>query len=578
MPISTPSKQPQGILLTPGVGTARRKRVSFGRDVDGQNLQSLGLEPRRTSLTEKLEKSRQLRPKSEPVKQDELDAHWEAVDADRDVTVDLSEPRSQSGQYWKTEYQRYHDEARAEMEKLVKYKQLAKAYAKNKDAESMRLKERLSAEQARVAEMEAKVGELTRQMATASGNPTQNDEVIRDLARQTTLAAQYRGQVKELEALVKKGLDKGDEDGQWLRGVSPRTSQTLMETQRQLKRARDQVQELDGLKNEHKKLRTDARAAEKRAQELEAAKDKTEAELRVAKTQTNELTAKLALAEERAKRKAELLEKLQGDYEKLREESRRTARETRAALGAKDDEIARLKRLLSSDAHVSERASDDLNVPYSVDAPNADWTVDVTQLVSVRKEAKDLTIDSSGWGARIDKLGEQIKVISPRYEPSMTPTQIDKNNFTGRLKLLEKDLYKDTVYRQKAYESPIDRLSRHRSASALAERKAFDDNFTFDVNQDDFTTTLGHSDDLEATPRAKPAINPTEDVQIDLLNDKFARLGAKHSDDSVGCTSMRSMASTLPPGRHAAAVAKLEKRKADRRRRAGGFNKENVRP
>ncbi|KAI7922831.1 hypothetical protein M9X92_004653 [Pyricularia oryzae] len=782
MPISTPSKQPQGILLTPGVGTARRKRVSFGRDVaaadSDKNTTSDGLlsslatssheindtRRPRTSLTEKLEKSRQLQPKSQEYefyttkpgnstkKQQSTepeDGNWEEViedddddlDRDRDVTVDLNEPHSRSGRYWKTEYQRYHDEARAEMEKLVKYKQLAKAYAKNKDAEAMRLKERLSEEQARVAEMEAKVGELTRQIAirvSNSGGSMQEDaEVIRDLAKQTTLATQYRTQVKELEALVKKGLDKGfsdhGDDGNGLRAVSPRTSQTLMETQRQLKRARDQVQELGGLKNEHRKLKTDLRAAEKRAQELDLAKDRVEADLSAANTENKELTAKLALVEERARRKAEALDKLQEDYEKLREESRRTTRENRAAMRAKDDEISRLKKLLdkSSDVQISsERASEDLNAPYSTDAPNADWTLNVTQLGDVegrpeiqransgkrqdaaKEPGADITNDTSGWTARLDQLDKELKLASPRYEEPKAEVaakvtavdddalttdslHIDKNDFTQRLNMLEQHVYPadtkpsardsraarrdatratgaedrrhiSTVVEEDsgwtAGESPIrDRLrsrsqsrqrpaaasaastppratmaARRKSASALAERKTSEeDNFTFDINDDDFTKPLGRSsdnmlNDPEATPRAaatgskRPAVSvldrrvsvadipassartrsyeiknnrpssssSDEDMNIDLLSNKFARLGAAANskqphpmDDSVVeawrtmNTSMRSTASTLPPGRHAAAMARLEKRRADRRRRgAQGFDKENVRP
>ncbi|TLD12555.1 uncharacterized protein PgNI_02782 [Pyricularia grisea] len=778
MPISTPSKQPQGILLTPGVGTARRKRVSFGRDVaavdSGKNTTSDGsasslatsghdipdIRRPRTSLTEKLEKSRQLKPKSQdyefytinpknatkqPQSTQPEDGNWEEViedddddlDRDRDVTVDLNEPHSRSGRYWKTEYQRYHDEARAEMEKLVKYKQLAKAYAKNKDAEAMRLKERLSEEQARVAEMEAKVGELTRQIAirvSNSGGSMQEDaEVIRDLAKQTTLAAQYRTQVKELEALVKKGLDKGSsdhaDDGQGLRAVSPRTSQTLMETQRQLKRARDQVQELGGLKTEHRKLKTDLRAAEKRAQELDIAKDRVEADLNAANTENKELTAKLALVEERARRKTEALDRLQEDYEKLREESRRTARENRAAIRAKDDEISRLKKLLekSSDVQISsERASEDLNAPYSTDAPNADWTVNVTQLGDVEGRSEiqrensnkrqetaqepgaDITNDTSGWTARLEQLDKELKLASPRYEEpkanvvakvtavddalTTDSLHVDKNDFTQRLNMLEQHVYPtdtkpsardsraarrdatratgaedcrhiSTVVEEDsgwtAGESPIrDRLrsrsqsrqrhaastpprttmaARRKSASALAEREGSDDdNFTFDINDDDFTKPLGRSmdnmlNDPEATPRAtangskRPAASvldrrasvadlpaskartrsyesknnrpssssSDEDVNIDLLSNKFARLGAAANskqpqpmDDSVVDawktmnTSMRSTTSTLPPGRHAAAMARLEKRRADRRRRGAtqGFDKENVRP
>jgi hypothetical protein len=60
-----------------------------------------------------------------------------------DMTMDLNEPHSQSGKFWKSEYEHYHQEAKREMEKLLKYKQLAKSYAKKRDAEAIDLSEKL---------------------------------------------------------------------------------------------------------------------------------------------------------------------------------------------------------------------------------------------------------------------------------------------------------------------------------------------------------------------------------------------------------------------------------------------------
>jgi spindle pole body formation-associated protein len=171
----SPTK-PSGILLTPGTATARRKRVSFGHDVrDNVSTKTTsksglpdecpgkfpspwagntgdGLRPR-TRLTETMEKarSRVSRSKSGSKESDDEGA-WEEVedlDADPDITVDLNEPHSRSGKYWKSEFQRYHEEAKVEMDKLVKYKQLAKSYAKMKDTEAMDLNAKLKEEQER---------------------------------------------------------------------------------------------------------------------------------------------------------------------------------------------------------------------------------------------------------------------------------------------------------------------------------------------------------------------------------------------------------------------------------------------
>lgn len=455
--LGTPAKQrPQSILLTPGVGTARRKRVSFDHDVapaDGKNgsksglpddcpgkfpspwvapaqadngEDSTGARRPRTSLTEKLENSRKFKPQprqqdadgnkpatsilsakstTEDRASDVAEAIWEddddqpdASDRERDVTVDLNEPCSGSGRFWKSEYTRYHDEARAEMEKLVRYKNLAKSYAKIKDGEALELNKRLSEEQAKVAVMETQVAELTRRIAKShmngNGGGGANDEgdqaeILRDLTRQATLATQYRTQVKELEAIIKEGqaaAAAGLPDPETPRRrngsrvVSPRSNQALIESQRQLKRAREQVRELEGLKS-------DLRAVERRVDEMQSAKERAEAELDESKAKAKDAAAKLAVVEERARRKAEALEQLQEDHSKLREESRKAAREAKAELRAKNEEIARLKKALESNkpdpiavGQAASEHSDDVPTPYTPGPADVDWTVNVTQM------------------------------------------------------------------------------------------------------------------------------------------------------------------------------------------------------
>ncbi|KAL8326640.1 hypothetical protein RB597_003106 [Gaeumannomyces tritici] len=459
--LGTPAKQrPQSILLTPGVGTARRKRVSFGNDVapaDGKNGSKSGLPDDcpgkfpspwvapaqaddgedstaarrpRTSLTEKLENSRKFKPQprqqdadgdrtkpsqaasiftstkdtAEERASDLAEAIWEdnddqpeASDRERDVTVDLNEPCSGSGRFWKGEYTRYHDEARAEMEKLVRYKNLAKSYAKIKDGEALELNKRLHEEQAKVAAMETQVAELTRRIAKSHMNGAgggaddggDQAEILRDLTRQATLATQYRTQVKELEAIIKEGqaaAAAGSPEPETPRRrngsrvVSPRSNQALIESQRQLKRAREQVRELEGLKS-------DLRAVERRVDEMQSAKERAEAELDESKAKAKDAAAKLAVVEDRARRKTEALEQLQEDHSKLREESRKVAREAKAELRAKNEEIARLKKALESNktdsipvAQEPSEQSDDVLTPYTPGPADVDWTVNVTQM------------------------------------------------------------------------------------------------------------------------------------------------------------------------------------------------------
>ncbi|CRK46420.1 hypothetical protein BN1723_016670 [Verticillium longisporum] len=85
------------------------------------------------------------------------------------------------------------------MEKLLKYKQLAKSYAKMKDAEAVDLNEKLKEEQEKIVKMEKKITEMAAQMATRrlDGDEGENPQLMKDLARQTALAVQYRDQLKQ---------------------------------------------------------------------------------------------------------------------------------------------------------------------------------------------------------------------------------------------------------------------------------------------------------------------------------------------------------------------------------------------
>lgn len=183
-PLDVSPVKPPGILLTPGTATSKRKTVTFGTEVvdkedvnlgsseKGETPNHLGKFPspwnpkvkyqRKTSLTRTLENSRlgkrkngslkdqdkdrlnrmiaDMKPRNEestaPVNVETHDeptepqiTHTQVLkdDLDADVTLDLNEPRSSSGKYWKSEYEKYHEAAKAEMKNLFRYKQLAKS-------------------------------------------------------------------------------------------------------------------------------------------------------------------------------------------------------------------------------------------------------------------------------------------------------------------------------------------------------------------------------------------------------------------------------------------------------------------
>lgn len=89
----TPSK-PAGILLTPGTGTTRRKRVSFGHELAASKAAETN------GTTENSD--------------DEWEESEDSEANTNDATIDLNEPHSNSGRYWKEEYYKYHEGAKAE--------------------------------------------------------------------------------------------------------------------------------------------------------------------------------------------------------------------------------------------------------------------------------------------------------------------------------------------------------------------------------------------------------------------------------------------------------------------------------
>ena len=401
---ATPGRLP-GILLTPGTATSRRKRVSFGHNVEydessdtkpvfkiDKNARKPGLfgdKPKqpRTVLAQALENSRNQHNKAAAEEKQSVagaddDNAWEEVDdndndnngGDPDVTVDLNEPHSQSGRYWKSQFQRYQEDAKVEMSKLLKYKQLAKSYAKMKDSEAGDMHAKLREEKDRVAQMEARITQLANQIARTRTKGSDHDyqELISDLTRQTALAVQYRNQVKELEAMLQdtnaddvfreagngSEASSGATSRRWAQSTltsatSPRTQKTLIDTQRELRRARDQAKELTQVKEEVRRLKTALRAAEQRAvssenesKSLAADLASSEAASDASASKVQDLEKRAKFAEDERRRKDDELRLLQRKYDSLKEDAKARVGEAEQVLRRKNEQIADLKRQL----------------------------------------------------------------------------------------------------------------------------------------------------------------------------------------------------------------------------------------
>ncbi|RAL67468.1 hypothetical protein DID88_008223 [Monilinia fructigena] len=388
----SPTKPP-GILMTPGTAGTRRKTVSFGSDVDDnegkdrpqkivgraatpgkalnpRNFQKeeLSQPSRKTSLLKTLEDSRgsdsafkkrnQFSTTSstllntEVVKEKDIASSNDTkesrrsrskgvelskeLDSDADVTVDINDPRSQSGKFWKSEFQKYHDEAQTQMKKLVEYKQLAKSYAKKKDAEALDLAEKLKEEQAKVAAMENNITELMSQIAAegkVSGDTS--PELMRELARQTALAFQYRVQVEEFRKAM-------EGDGSLAAAVPKPESRNT----------KNESREITSLQNELNQALQALATADRTVSRLQGensklSQDLLHSDLRFEK-HTESWEKRLKLAEEQRHKKDERFQALQKDYDHIKKTAKNSRRDAEHLLRKRHDQVVELKKEIAS--------------------------------------------------------------------------------------------------------------------------------------------------------------------------------------------------------------------------------------
>ncbi|OAL50997.1 hypothetical protein IQ07DRAFT_508632 [Pyrenochaeta sp. DS3sAY3a] len=175
-PLSSPSKQSGGILMTPGTTNKGRKTVSFGSHVvdnEGKrnNAGKSGipndcpgkfpspftpgtqLRPDPTSDTRPRTKLTEALLDARTTKQPKSGQKPKARD-DSDITMDLGAPRSESGKYWKEQYESYAERSEKEMKKVISKQQLAKKFAMKKDGEVTELATKLEQERKRFRQRE----------------------------------------------------------------------------------------------------------------------------------------------------------------------------------------------------------------------------------------------------------------------------------------------------------------------------------------------------------------------------------------------------------------------------------------
>lgn len=418
----SPTK-PQGILMTPG--TARnRKSVSFGvavKDNATNPASKTGIpddcpgkfpspwvakEPsileegslRRTALTKTLENARDTKRRKTgetrarsldlgtPQSLRELDIKAgisapqllegsqqadqaqtrprsrDKDDFEGDMTLDLNEPHSQSGRYWKSEYERYHEDAKTQMKKLVRYKQLAKSYAKKKDEEAIDLGDKLKEEQEKALQMEEKITELIGQITEGrqDGNEDDSPAMMKDLARQTALAVQYREQVNQFRTALENQSE--GRDGEQEVHLSPTKASRRDESNSELRRAREQLREMSALQAEMHSLRIDLSVSQKKASKLGEENDILSREVAEANEKLSRSEDRRHTADSQSQNRAQLLQGLQRDYDNLKESAKAQRRDAEHLLKKRHDQVSELKKEIATlKANVSSATNQALN-------------------------------------------------------------------------------------------------------------------------------------------------------------------------------------------------------------------------
>ena len=340
--LASPTK---GILLTPGTGATRRKTVSFGTLIaDAQKKEeqspptevkrdcapeyrtdlevrkpSPRIQPRHSSLTKTLIQmsrqkiddqpmsitSREERLNREPLSNNGAQMLNPAQSPDN--TVDLSQPRSRSGQHWKTEYEQYHRRSNIEMKKMIMYGQNVKSYAVKKDSEATCLGEKLKKELAKVSAMEKKVSKLAAQLnnAYAHGPEGESEQtrLISELAQQTALAIRYKQKADRYRRAMQKEdrADGSDGDGDTVQ-VSEEDFQ-VTHREADLPEGVAQSAEHGTLHAQLDTLRVSAKKAENQAAKLEAENSALKQSLARVKGEMMSYEARRQAREERYKRR-----------------------------------------------------------------------------------------------------------------------------------------------------------------------------------------------------------------------------------------------------------------------------------
>jgi hypothetical protein len=341
----------KSILMTPGTTSNRRKTVSFGGTVHHDELKkdnrlatdeattfpapgsvssqwisgqgSANSKPR-SKLTQSLldarehrteELPRQVEPArsgKSPSREPSLDAVDASLADKKDGTVNLDDPQSQSGQYWKAEFDSYRKRTDIEIRKLVQYRSATRSYARKKDAEAMRLKLRLENEEKKVVEMERHVTGLASDMVS-NGGEGDKEKLVRDLTRQTALAVQYKHKVDTLRKTLQRHGVVGTKEEQTESDRFLKDKEEIYRLQFDLEQANKKLKERSH-GDELEKLRELAKSSDSKVQQLEKENAQLKKNITRFKSEQRKWDAQRLDKEEKLKQRVTKFEKRSQEY------------------------------------------------------------------------------------------------------------------------------------------------------------------------------------------------------------------------------------------------------------------------
>lgn len=365
----------KSILLTPGTVTARRKTVSFGEGVVDNERKKSALEtsPKKNVLTGNI--SRQWpAPTSDPTKRNRSKLTQDLYNVrerkstdddlfnitekkktaaaekpvetvtdtptkesvqqpEEDGTTNLNEPHSQSGKYWKSEYENYRAKSDREIKKLIEYRSLTKSFAKKKEDEVVRLTNQLKQEEDRVKEMENRLTQLAAGVAEKinTGEPG-NEAMVKELSQQTILTLKHKHKTASLRrALERNGVLDSDESSPEDDSDGGAVALKLREVQEELDRANAQLK-TQTQSHDLKKLQELAETSERKATELDKENLSLKRELARVKKEISGYEDRRKAKEAKLKQRQETLRSRVQEYSKQLRDSSKAHHEAEDAL------------------------------------------------------------------------------------------------------------------------------------------------------------------------------------------------------------------------------------------------------